>query len=133
MNIYAVTLYGGYIGLIQDSSLEAANKQARSDQGSSNVQSVRLATEEEIKWVEAMGGPVPFMPTPKTKSPSEWAREGVMVMEGWWPKVGDHCDYYDRDGCKRQGTVTYYDGKIIKIDGEIKVIVKEEFTVRAGR
>lgn len=128
--LYKVTLFGGYVGLIAAESIEAAKKQAMSEQGSANVQNVSRASEEDISWVKGMGGPVPGT---ETKLPSQWAREGYFVVESWRPKAGEHCDYYDRDGCKRQGTVKSYDGKTITIDGERKVILTETFNVRFGR
>mgnify|MGYP001309149463 CR=1 FL=1 len=128
--IYKVQLYGGYVGLIEAGSLDIANKIARSDQGAANVQSVSLASEEDIKWVKAMGGPIPGV---RPKLPSEWAKEGFFCLEGWKPKVGDYCDYYDHAGIKRHGKVAVFNGEVITIDGERTVIVKDTFTVRYGR
>lgn len=128
--IYKVQLYGGYVGLIAADSLVDAQALARCDQGRSNVQSVTLANAEDLAWVKAMGGPVPDI---KPKLPSEWAREGYYVVEGRDPKPGMQCDYYDREGIKRQGTVAVYDGASIVIDGERKTIVRETFKVRHGR
>lgn len=130
MTIYKVELYGGYIGLIEAKSLDQANKIARSDQGSANVQRVAEASEEDLSWVIAMGGRIP---SSEPKLPSEWAKEGIFDIGKWKPKVGDHCDYYDREGKKRQGTVKAYDGKTITIDGERTVIVTETFEVRGRR
>lgn len=130
MTIYKVELYGGYIGLIEASSLDQANKIARGDQGAANVQRVVAATEEDLNWIRAMGGRIP---SSEPKLPSQWAKEGYFVLEGWRPKIGEHCDYYDRDGIKRQGTVKEYDGTTIVIDGERKVIVTETFEVRGRR
>lgn len=128
--IYAVTLYGGYVSLVKAFSLEAAHSIACLDDGRSNVQGVRLATKEDIEWVRAIGGAVPKLdPT----LPSEWAREGFYVVEGCRPKPGQSCDYYDREGRKRHGTVKSFDGQTITIDGERTVIVPETFNVRYGR
>lgn len=130
--IYAVTLYGGYVTLIKACLLEEANELARIDEGRANVQSVRLATKEDIQWFRGMGGAVPKLdPT----LPSEWAREGVYVVEGCTPKPGMSCDYYDRDGCKRHGTIKEFNpiAGVITIDGERTVIVTETFNVRYGR
>lgn len=128
--IYAVTLYGGYVVLIKASSIEQANKLARQDQGSANVQHVALAKPEDIDWVRAMGAPVPEL---DPVLPSEWARKGFYVVEGRAPKPGSQCDYYDRDGNKRYGTIKSFDGQNIVIDGERVVIVEETFKVRYGR
>lgn len=133
MPIYKVNLFGGYLGLIAAKDLADARRKALSDQGSANVQNVSLALEEDIEWVRMMGGVVPHE---QPKLPSEWARDGFFVVEnnnGYKPKVGQACDYYDREGIKRSGTITYFDGKTIKIDGERQVVVKEEFSVRYGR
>lgn len=128
MSIYKVTLYGGYVGLIEAASQEEADKTARCDQGRANVERVTLATEDDIAWVKAMGGPVP-----KARLPSEWAREGYFVVEGPHMRVGAQINYYDREGIKRQGKVKYYDGENITIDSERTTIVQETFTVRHGR
>lgn len=128
--IYKVTLYGGYVGLIEADSIEQANKDARCDQGRANVQRVELASEEDVQWVTAIGGPVPKR---KRQLPSDWAREGFFVVEADSIRVGANIDYYDRTGCKRQGTVKAYDGKTIVIDGERKTIVTETFNVRFER
>lgn len=130
--IYKVQLYGGYVGLIAADSLEAAKKAAMSDQGSANVTSVSLASEEDIAWVKAMDGKIPET-KPLLRLPSEWAREGFFVVEGPHMRIGANIDYYDHEGCKRQGTVKYYDGKTITIDGERTTIVTETFNVRHGR
>lgn len=118
--------------MIDANSLEEANKVARQDEGRANVQLVRLATKEDISWVEAMGGRVPSIAS-RPKLPSEWAKEGYFCLEGWKPKIGDHCDYYDREGRKRQGTVKAFDWETIVIDGERKITVEETFKVRSGR
>jgi hypothetical protein len=128
--LYKVTLFGGYCGLIAASSLAEAKKVAMSEQGSSNVQYVAPATREDLEWVKGMGGHIPKM---KPTRPSEWAKEGVYVVEGFLPKPGMDIDYYDRDGCKRQGIIKSYDGETIVIDGLRTVIVEETFKVRHGR
>lgn len=129
--IYKATLYGGYVYLIKASSYEDARKEALSEQGSCNVQHVELATQEDIDWVKAMGGVVPEL---DPVLPSEWARRGFYVVEaGSRPKVGARCDYYDRDGIKREGTIKGYDGKTIVIEGERKVYVTDTFEIRHGR
>lgn len=130
--IYKVVLYGGYVGLIAAVSLEAARKMAMSEQGSSNVQGVALASEEDLAWVKGMGGPIPDI-KPKSKLPSEWAKDGYYVIEGKRPKVGDSCDYYDREGRKRQGTIKAIDDESITIDGIRTVIIPETFKIRHGR
>jgi hypothetical protein len=135
MSIYKVNLFGGYIGLISANSLTEAKKKAMSEQGSANVQSVYPADPEDIDWVRRMGGVVP---SEVSKLPSEWAKDGYFVVEknrtnGTIPKPGQLCDYYDREGIKRSGTITHFDGQTIRIDSERKTIVKEEFTVRYGR
>lgn len=123
--IYKVNLYGGYIGLIAAIDLDSARKKAMSEQGSANVTNVSLATPEDIDWVKAMGGLVPKI---RNKLPSEWAKEGYYITKRK-PKVGDFCDYYDREGNKRVGTITAFDGQNIKIDGERTIIVKDTFKV----
>lgn len=122
--IYKVVLYGGYVGLIAAVSLEAARKMAMSEQGSSNVQGVALADDHDIEWVKGVGGPIPNV-KPRSRLPSEWAKDGYFVIEGKRPKVGDPCDYYDREGRKRSGTIAAIDGERIDIDGERTIIVKE--------
>lgn len=57
--LYKVSLYGGYVGMISAESLEQAHRIALSEQGSANVQSVTLANKEDIAWVKGMGGQVP--------------------------------------------------------------------------
>jgi hypothetical protein len=130
--IYAVEIHGGFISLIAADSFEQARKQALADDGSGNVKSVKLASEEDIDWVRAMNGYVPELKS-KPTLPSEWAQQGYFVLEGWRPEVGAWCDYYDREGKKRQGTVKAFDGTTITIDGERTVIVTETFKVRQGR
>ena len=130
--IYKVVLYGGYVGLISAESMDEAREIAMSEQGSVNVQGVGLASEQDIEWVKGMGGPIPNV-KPKPRLPSEWAREGFYVVEGCTPKPGASCDYYDRDGRKRSGTIKAFDGENIVIDGLRTVIVEETFKVRYGR
>lgn len=128
--LYTATLYGGYCYLVKASSIDNARKQALSEQGSCNLQHIAPASDEDIEWVRAMGGQVPEL---EPTLPSEWARKGFFVVEGPHMRIGAHIDYYGHDGCKRQGTVTAYDGETIEIAGEHKVIVTEVFNVRHGR
>lgn len=128
--IYAVSLYGGYMFLLKAPTLEAAKKEALADQGASNVQHVKLAHIDDINWVKGMGGAVPEL---DPVLPSEWAQKGYYVVEGYRPKPGMHCDYYDRDGIKRQGTIKSYDGEMIVIDGLRTITVEETFKVKHGR
>ena len=128
MKIYKAVLYGGYVGLLMANSLEEARKSALSEQGSSNVQSVSLASEDDINWVKTMGGFVPELPP---RLASEWACKGYYLTSNRRRiKIGQCCDYYDRNGIKRSGTIKAYDGDTITIAGERTVIVDETFKVK---
>ena len=59
MKVYTVELWGGHIGLVTAETLKKAKCEAIDEEGKNNVSDVRLATEEEIEWVRAMGGYVP--------------------------------------------------------------------------
>lgn len=59
MPVYAVSAYGGRIGLIAANSLRDAERSAKRDVGLDNFQSVKLATKDDVAWVRSMGGYVP--------------------------------------------------------------------------
>lgn len=59
MPMYYVTAYGGRCGLMMARNLEHARSKALREVGTNNFQSVEKATEQQIAWVEAMGGRVP--------------------------------------------------------------------------
>lgn len=59
MPLYVFNLYGAYCGLIKARTLEAGKRRALREEGSRNLQSVRLATKEDIDNHRAMGGHVP--------------------------------------------------------------------------
>ena len=131
MKIFKVTLYGGYCYLEMATSYENARKQALSQDGSANVQHVEIATDEDVAWVRGMGGKVPELPT----KPSEWAKKGYYVVDGWTPKVGERCDFYNHKGEKRPGIVKEYNpmAGTITIDEERIVLFPQTFTIRYGR
>lgn len=60
MKLYYVTMKGGYCMLTEGSDdIAEAQDKIYYAEGYNNVQSVRVATEEDIRWVRAMGGYVP--------------------------------------------------------------------------
>lgn len=134
-DIYKVELFGGYVGLIDADSLEEANIKARIDQGRANVERVALANDEDIQWNRGMGGQVT-----RPKLCSEWAMDGCFAINQYAPNVGDDCDYYDRQGVKRQGLVVALEDGEITFDSVRRVagpkpslkVVTETFKIRYG-
>jgi len=53
---FKVSLFGGYMTLIQAACLDDAVTAAYRSEGVNNVQSVSYATEEDISWFSSMGG-----------------------------------------------------------------------------
>jgi hypothetical protein len=58
--LYAVTLQGGRVGVTTARTLASATKRALREEGTNNVKVVRHATDEDVSWIEAMGGYVPI-------------------------------------------------------------------------
>lgn len=57
--VFYVSLHGGYCGLLEARTLQSATKLARELNGTSNLQSVRPATRDDVQHIRAMGGWVP--------------------------------------------------------------------------
>ena len=58
-HIYAVNLDNGCIGLLAAPTIARAWRQANDEEGRNHVESVRMATPDDISWVASMGGYVP--------------------------------------------------------------------------
>ena len=57
--IYLVTLDNNTCGLMEATNITQAKSEALKEHGTRNLRSVTVATDEDIHWVETMGGWTP--------------------------------------------------------------------------